>query len=196
MIIELSARAGALLIGCGLGVTDETRKLVRTLIQESECPVILDADGINCISNHPEITDKAQAGIILTPHPGEMGRLLSVTAADIQADRLGKCLEFTEKYKNAVLVLKGAGTLIAQNDTVYVNTTGNPGMSTGGSGDVLAGITASFAAQGIPLLESAVLGAYIHGKAGDSAAEKYSMHSMLPTDIISELPQIFRAYEK
>ncbi|MBE6852862.1 MAG: NAD(P)H-hydrate dehydratase [Ruminococcus sp.] len=195
-IICLSEKSSAMLIGCGLGNTSETRKLVRTLIENSACPIILDADGINCIADCTEVIDKAQAGIVLTPHPGEMGRIFSLPASGIQNDRLGKCLEFTRLHKNAVLVLKGAGTLIAQNGTVYVNTTGNPGMSTGGSGDVLAGIIASFAAQGISLVSSAAAGVYIHGKAGDEAAKKYSMHGMLPTDIINELSQVFCEAER
>lgn len=195
-LISLSESVSAVLIGCGLGVSSQTKMLVRELIRSVKCPVILDADGINCIADEPNIINEAKNGIILTPHPAEMGRLTGVSAGEIQADRLGVCMEFVSMFPNAVLVLKGAGTIIASQNSIYVNSTGNPGMSTGGSGDVLSGMTASFAAQGISLSASAVLGTYIHGKAGDMAALKYSMHSMLPTDIINELPEIFLGAEK
>lgn len=194
-IIKQTEKSSALLIGCGLGTSECAANLVKKLIENANCPVILDADGINCIKDYTEIIDKAQAGIILTPHPAEMARLMGMSTSEIQDDRYGACMKFLELHPNAVVVLKGAGTITAGRGSLYVNNTGNPGMSTGGSGDVLAGIIASFAAQGISLQASAVLGVWIHGRAGDLAAEKYSMHSLLPEDITDSLYKVFSEAE-
>ena len=190
-ITQTASGADAVLIGCGLGVTNETQNLVKKIITTADCPVILDADGINCICGCIDIIKEANTKIILTPHPAEMARLLQCRTSEIQADRLKICSEFTDNYKNTVLVLKGAGTIISVNGKMYINNTGNAGMSCGGSGDVLSGMIASFAAQGTDPLYAAVMGVNMHGKAGDTAAQKYSMNYMLPSDIIKELPQIF-----
>ncbi len=194
-ILEISQNSDAVLIGCGLGVTAETKKLVKELICNINCPIILDADGINCICDCIDILREANSGIILTPHPAEMARLTGNTVRHIQSDRLSTCTEFTSQFENAVLVLKGAGTVIAGPNKICVNNTGNAGMSCGGSGDVLSGMIASFVSQGIEQFTSAVLGVNIHGKAGDIAAKKYSMHYMLPSDMICELPGIFLGTE-
>ncbi|MGN1481106.1 NAD(P)H-hydrate dehydratase [Porcipelethomonas sp.] len=190
-IMSAAEKADAVLIGCGLGVTDGTKKLVKELIKNINCPVILDADGINCIADSIDIIKQKKSSIILTPHPAEMGRLCKKSTAEVQSDRLGTAVSFSEKY-DATVVLKGAGTVIAENGNVYVNLTGNPGMGKGGSGDVLSGIISSLAAQGISTLNASVLGAYVHGIAGDIAAEKKSMQSMTATDIINELPEAFK----
>lgn len=195
-ILESTKKASALLIGCGLGVTDETVRLTAELIKRAECPVILDADGINCICGCIDIIREAKSGIILTPHPAEMARLAGTTAGRIQADRFGVCSDFISEYKNAVLVLKGAGTLIGHDGKISVSHAGNPGMSCGGSGDVLSGIIASFVSQRTDLYRAAQLGVTVHGLAGDYAAEKYSMHYMLPSDVITELQTVYRMYEQ
>ena len=183
--------SSALLIGCGIGVTEETKKLVRLLLKNVSCPIILDADGINCIGSSIDIIREAKPEVIVTPHPAEMARLSGVNTADVQRDRLGISLDYSRK-SGAVTVLKGAGTVIAAGSRAYVNPTGNPGMSRGGSGDVLSGMTASFVAQGISPEYSAVLAAYFHGKAGDKAAERLSCQAMLPTDMIDMLPEVFK----
>ena len=190
-IMEFSKYASAVLIGCGIGMSDSTKKLVKRLISDISCPIILDADGINCISDSIDIIKQNRSGIILTPHPAEMGRLCSRDTADILSDRIGAARDLAEKF-NAVVVLKGAGTVIAGSKKTFINTTGNPGMAKGGSGDVLSGIIASLAAQGIDLFESAAAGAYIHGRAGDIAAEKLTMQYMTATDIIKNLPDVFK----
>lgn len=151
----------------------------------------MDADGINCITDCIDIIRQTKSSITLTPHPAEMARLCGVTAAEIQSDRLEYSKCFAKNY-HCTVILKGAGTIIASPERAYVCPTGNPGMSKGGSGDVLSGIIASFTAQNI----SAYAGVYIHGKAGDNAAVKRSMQGMLPTDIIDELTGIFKEYEK
>lgn len=187
-IMKSAEKASAVLIGCGLGVTENTRQLVRKLLKNLECTVILDADGINCITDSIDIISKAH-DIVLTPHPAEMARLCGLTAADIQSDRQEHAKNFAVRH-GCTVVLKGAGTIVACPEGCYICPAGNPGMSKGGSGDVLSGILAAFAAQKIPA-EAAV---YIHSLAGDRAAEKHSMQSMLPTDMIDELGGIFKEY--
>lgn len=189
-IMKVSEKATAVLIGCGIGVDENTKKLVKKLIENLNCPVILDADGINCIADSIDIIKEKKSSIILTPHPAEMGRLCGKSAAQVQSDRLGTATEFSERY-DAVTVLKGAGTIVSYGDTVYVNHTGNPGMGKGGSGDVLSGIIASLAAQGISPAEAAALGVFVHGIAGDLAAEEKTMQCMTATDIIAMLPKAF-----
>lgn len=185
-------RASAVLIGCGLGKSSAARAEVEQVLQEAEVPVALDADGINILSEHIDILRECKAPVILTPHPGEMARLIGTTAGDIQSHREDIARSFVEEYGN-ILVLKGSGTLVAAaGEYLYRNTTGNPGMAKGGSGDVLAGMIASFAAQAIAPLQSAVGAVYLHGLAGDRCAAKYSQSAMLPTDMIHMLPELFR----
>lgn len=191
-ILSLSENASAVLIGCGLGVTNETEKLVKQLILKLKTKIILDADGINCIAGSIDIIKQSLSDIIVTPHPVEMGRLCLKSAAQVQSDRLSTVLELSKEYENLTVVLKGAGTVIAKDDKVFVNQTGNAGMAKGGSGDVLAGITASLAAQGIDSVYATMAAVFIHGLAGDKAAEKFSMQSMTATDIIKNLPIVFK----
>ena len=130
--------------------------------------------------------------LVLTPHPGEMARLCSDTIPEIQSDRLGAAQQ-KARETGAVVVLKGAATVIASPDgRCAVNPTGNPGMAKGGSGDVLAGITGALLAQGVPAFEAGVLGAYLHGRAGDLCAQRYTQRAMLPTDLPHALPEVFR----
>lgn len=190
-ILKAAEKATCLLIGCGLGVSEDSRELVKNLLLNINCPIILDADGINCITDCIDIIRQTKSSITLTPHPAEMARLCNVSTAEIQSDRLEYSMNFARNY-DCTVILKGAGTIIAYPKRAYICPTGNPGMSKGGSGDVLSGIIASFIAQNIPDFA----GVYIHGKAGDNAAVKHSMQGMLPTDIIDELTGIFKEYEK
>ena len=183
MLLGLSEKAQAVLIGCGLGCTDGTGKLVRNLLGSLSCPVVLDADGLNCIAGSPEILCEISCPVIITPHPAEAARLMGVSVSEIQADRYESIRRFTEKFPNVVTVLKGAGTLIGYGGRYRINTTGNPGMSPGGSGDVLAGITASLLAQGMEVFDAAVCAVWLHGRAGDIAAQKYGMAGMIPSDM-------------
>jgi NAD(P)H-hydrate epimerase len=193
-IIEQSNKATAVLIGCGLGVTDETKKLVREVIKNIRCPIILDADGINCMVDCIDIIKDNKSEVIITPHPAEFARLIGCRTEEVQSDRLASAAGFTRE-SNATLVLKGAGTIVAVSDKAYVNINGNPGMSKGGSGDILSGMIASFVAQGIKSEQSAILSVYMHGRAGDLAATKYSQQAMLPTDMVQELPYLFNELE-
>lgn len=179
-------KADAIVLGCGMGVTDDTVKLTRFVIENANCPIILDADGINCVASDIDMLLKKKTDIIITPHPGEMAKLLGCTAADINESRVSIASDFAKLY-GVTVVLKGAGTVIADLVHTAVNETGNPGMSCGGSGDVLAGIVASLAAQGYSVFDSACFGTYIHGVSGDIAAEKLGQEFMLPRDIIDNL---------
>lgn len=177
----------ALLLGCGLGLTAETMQLTEYLLRESKCPVILDADGLNAASSCIEWIPRGRS--ILTPHPGEAARLLGTDTASVQADRLHAALTLAERT-GAVVVLKGAGTIVTDGTQTAVCTLGNPGMAKAGSGDVLAGITAALAANQPQrsLYETACLAAAIHAAAGDAAclSERY----LLPQDIITALQRI------
>ncbi len=194
LLIQKSAECSAMLIGCGLGVTNDTRKLVYRLVKNAECPLIIDADGINCISNCIEIIKEAKCTPILTPHPKEFSRLINCDVKEVQSNRVSLALKFAVEY-NCAVILKGAGTIIATPETLYINNTGNSGMSKGGSGDVLAGMVSSFVAQGYSPLVSAVSAVYFHGLSGDLSAEKFSQTAMLPTDMIDTLGEVFKKYK-
>ncbi|MBR4858970.1 MAG: NAD(P)H-hydrate dehydratase [Clostridia bacterium] len=195
-IIEASKRANAVLIGCGLGFNKDTTTLVHNLIKEIKSPIILDADGINALSTNIDILKDAQAPVILTPHPGEMSRLCGKTVADIISNPIGTANDFAKKY-GVTVVLKTANTVVCSKDspTVYVNTTGNSGLAKGGSGDLLAGMTASFVAQGMEPHNAAVAAVYLHGLAADIVAERTSMRGMLPSDVLGFLPELFSKFE-
>ncbi len=185
------SRASAVLIGCGLGKSASARKELSLVLQNAEVPVVVDADGINLAAEHTDTIKAAEAPLILTPHPGEMARLMKTGAAEIQAHRRQVALGFAAEF-GVTLVLKGAGTLVASpTGRLYRNTTGNPGMAKGGSGDTLAGMIASFAAQGIAPFESAAGAVYLHGLAGDRCAARLSQTAMLPTDMADALPELF-----
>jgi holo-[acyl-carrier-protein] synthase len=185
-------RASAVLIGCGLGKSDAARCALKHVLAESQAPVIVDADGINLLVEHIDELQVCKAPIILTPHPGEMARLLNTTPRWIQSHREETARSFSKEH-GVILVLKGAGTLVASPDgKLYRNDTGNPGMAKGGSGDVLAGMIASFAAQGIQPFEAAAGGVWLHGLAGDRCAARFSQSAMLPTDLVNMLPELFR----
>ena len=190
-VLEAMDKAGAIVIGCGMGVTQDTIELTKFVTENAKCPVIIDADGINCIASDIDILLKKKTDIIITPHPGEMARLLHCDIAAIQENRIAVAEKYAEKY-GVTVVLKGAGTIVADSHASAVNHTGNAGMSTGGSGDVLAGIIGSVCAQGASVFDSACAGVYIHGLAGDIAAEKLGKEAMLPRDIIDNLSDSFR----
>lgn len=189
-------KCSCVLLGCGMGNDEDTKAVTEFVIKNSEVPVILDADGINCLKNNIDIIDSAKADVILTPHPKEMSRIAGVTVEEIQENRGAVVKSFTKAHKS-VLVLKGASTLVGSTkyDDIYVNSTGNPGMATGGSGDVLGGIIASFIAQGTDAFTSAVAGVNIHGMAGDKVTEKYSMMGNTPSLMLAELPAILKKLE-
>lgn len=185
-------KSSAILIGCGLSVCNDTEKLVNSFVENCTKPLVLDADALNCVAKNPDNLKKANAPIIITPHPGEMARLVKSTPKSVNENRAEIAADFAKEY-GVVTVLKGAGTIIASPEgRVMINRTGNSGMATGGSGDVLAGMTGSLLAQGAKPFDAAAAAVYLHGLAGDIAAEKLGRISMLPTDLINEIPQAYK----
>lgn len=190
-LLEMCEKSSAVLIGCGLSVCDDTKNLVQSVITNCEKPLVIDADALNCICNKPEILKNLKAPAIITPHPGEMARLLHSTPKTVNSNRENTAIDFAKKF-GVVTVLKGAGTIIASPDgEVYINHTGNSGMATGGSGDVLSGIIGSLLAQGASPINAAAAGVFLHGTIGDFAAEKLGKISMLPTDMIDMIPTAY-----
>ena len=188
----LLEKADAVLIGPGLTFHKESFVLVRNLIRASEVPYVLDADALNALEGQPHLLSKSRAPMVMTPHPGEMARLFGQTADQVQADRRGVAVA-SSKYTTATVVLKGAGTLIAQDgQPVAINLTGNPGMATGGTGDVLSGILVALLGQGLKPYDAARLAVYIHGRAGDQLALHKSQIGLIASDLANELPFAFR----
>lgn len=194
-VLKALKSATAVVVGCGLGNIEATKRIVNCVIRQAKCPIVLDADGINAVSSNINILKSASVPVVLTPHPGEMSRLTGKTVEEIQSDRVNIAKEFAQKF-DVTLILKGNNTVIALSDgRVFVNTTGNAGMAKGGSGDVLAGITGSFLAQGMSADDAAVCAVYIHGLCGDLTAKKYSMTGMTPSMMIDRLPKLFSKFE-
>ncbi len=192
MISEEADNYDAVVIGPGLGKSRETGILVKYLLKNIKKPMVLDADGINLICDEPEILRKCKAPVVLTPHPGEMGRLLGISAGEVNENRPEIAQKFAAEY-NIVLVLKGAGSLTAcQDGTVYLNCTGNSAMATAGSGDVLSGITGAFLAAGIPAGKAAAAAVYVHGMSGDFCREKIGEHGTIASDIAEKTAEVMK----
>lgn len=185
-IPEILSRLGnmdACLVGCGLGQSEGVQTVVKAVLQNAKCPVILDADGINVLCGHMDIVRDAACPVILTPHDGEFIRM----GGDLSS-RFRGVKELSEDL-GATILLKGHETLIC-GTVCYKNTTGNPGMATGGSGDALAGIILSLLGQGLSPIKATALGAWIHGRAGDLCEKAYGQMGMLPSDIVEMLPRL------
>ncbi len=195
LIMDNATTADAVVVGCGLGRGEETAAVVAALLREIKCPLLLDADGINAISLHTLIEETVTAPRIFTPHPGEMARLVGGDIATVQANRAATAEAFVQQC-GGTLVLKGHHTLVATADGLLTNPTGNDGMATGGSGDVLAGLIGGLLAQGMPPRDAAACGVYLHGAAGDRAAVRLSRRSLLPSDMIEALGDLFLQFEK
>ena len=190
ILAKAMEKADAVVIGCGMGVTPDTIELTKYITQNAPCPVIIDADGINCIAKDIDILMKKRTDIIITPHMGEMARLLSCDTGMIAENRLIAAEKYAEQF-GITVVLKGAGTVVADSHSTAANHTGNAGMSVGGSGDVLAGMIGAAVAQGCGIFDGACAGVYMHGLAGDTAAQKLGMEATLPRDIISNISDAF-----
>ncbi|WP_321413994.1 NAD(P)H-hydrate dehydratase [uncultured Desulfobacter sp.] len=190
-IITLLADKAALALGPGIGTDSGTRELIKSILAISSVPMVIDADGLNCIAKELDILNTVKAPVILTPHPGEMARLTGKTTEDIQHNRMATAREFAEKHK-VILVLKGAHTLVACPDgTVSICPTGNPGMACGGMGDVLTGIIAAFLAQNLPPESAALAGVYAHGLCGDLLAEDQTF-GFSASDMVASIPQALK----
>jgi NAD(P)H-hydrate epimerase len=182
-----------LAVGPGVSRHPETAKFVRGVVRKYAAPTVLDADGLNAFAGHTPELKQSAGTLVLTPHPGEMARLVGSTVAAVQRDRLSVARAFAHKYE-LIVVLKGHHTLITEPDgAAWVNTTGNPGMATAGTGDLLTGMVAGFIAQHPDRMVDAVIAAvYLHGLAGDVAHERMGEHSLVATDLLQALPEAFR----
>lgn len=192
-IFDFSQKAKVLAIGPGLSRNPSTQRLVRKIVSHINKPLVVDADGLNALAGHLDILPRAA---ILTPHLGEFSRLISKPIEYIQKNREKLAKSFASHY-NIVLVLKGHKTIVAAWDKkIYVNPTGNPGMATAGSGDVLTGIIAALLGQGLSAFEAAKTGVYLHGSAGDLAAKEKTQAGMIASDIIDKIPAAIKRYTK
>ena len=175
----------AVLIGCGLGQSRGTLAVVKTVLEQAACPVVVDADGITLLKEHKDVLRGRAYPTILTPHEGEFLRF----GGTIGEDRMASAAYFSREW-NCILLLKGHRTCITDGMTGYINETGNPGMAVGGSGDILAGMTVSLLGQGLNPLEAAACAAWLHGAAGDLCAEEIGQYGMLPSDLLTVLPRL------
>ncbi|MCP3901444.1 MAG: NAD(P)H-hydrate dehydratase, partial [Desulfobacteraceae bacterium] len=189
-IIEISKDKDAIAIGPGIGTDKSTKKLIEKLIKTIDIPMVMDADCLNLIAENPQVLQKAKSDIILTPHPGEMARLSDTTTDQIQENRLESARNFSNEL-GITLVLKGANTIVSLSDKkAYICPVGNPGMASGGMGDVLTGMIAGFKAQGFSSENASIAGTYIHGLCGDDLEESIGGFGFLASDMVIEIPRI------
>lgn len=195
-IITKANRCGAVLVGCGLALDDDTRDVVQNVITSAECQLVLDADALNVLSENVELLKQAKKMPVITPHFGEMARLCKKSRQEVENDPEKTALDFAHRY-NCIVVLKSHVTYIANPDgKCFVNTdVGNAGLAKGGSGDVLAGMIASFLAQGKDPVSGACCGVYLHGFVADKCADRLSMTAMLPGDVVNEIGSVFKKIE-
>ncbi len=192
-VAELSDACSVVAMGPGLGGEPPTVQEVREVVTMVGKPLVLDADALNAFAEHPDLLARGAAPRVLTPHPGELSRLTGAPIADIQKRREAAAKEAASRFLG-VVVLKGHKTVVTDGGRTYVNTTGNPGMATGGSGDVLTGVIAALIGQGLSPFDAARLGVYLHGMAGDIAAKSVGETSLMATDILDALPAAFRKH--
>lgn len=189
-ILELCDSFDVLALGPGLSLDESTAALARELVRNAGPPLVLDADGLNAVAGEARVLEERRSPTIITPHSGELARLAGTSADEIQADRLGAAKGAARRW-GVVTVLKGAGTITSDGDRCAINTTGNAGLATAGTGDVLTGIIASLIAQGADAYDAAVAGVYVHGLAGDLAAAKLTGRCVVASDVLSFLPKAF-----
>lgn len=198
-IIESAVgRADAIVCGCGLGTSREALFVLSRVLRVTRVPMVLDADALNLLSRHPSLIKYAK-GTVITPHPMEMSRLTGMSVEQICDDPQSVCRDFAEKH-SLICVLKGHRTVVSDGRKIYLNDSGNSGMATAGSGDVLAGIVGAILAQNknssLSTLEAASLAVYIHGLCGDESASRLGEYSVMASDIISSLPTILKEAEE
>lgn len=191
-VLQAAERNDVIAVGPGMGCTVDRRNLVRAVLSQTK-PVVLDADGLNNLTEVNQWATLRSCPMVITPHPGEFARLCDLSIGQIQAQREKAAVDYTRLWGGDgglpfVCVLKGAGTVVTDGLRLYVNKTGNPGMATGGSGDVLTGLIAALIGQGLGLFEAACLGVYLHGLAGDIAAEVFGEVSLMASDLLDHLP--------
>lgn len=195
-LLKILEGKSSILLGPGLGSEEETKRFVIDAVQNISLPLVIDADALNALATKIEILKKRKGKIILTPHPGEMGRLLGISTDKVQENRVQYALEGAKKW-GVIVVLKGYRTLIVTPEgSLYVNPTGNPGMASAGTGDVLGGIIAGFLAQGFEPQMAALAGVYLHGLAGDMAAEEMGQKGLIAGDVSRYVPKAIRLIEE
>jgi len=190
-VLEAAGQNDAVAFGPGIGISGAIRSILERLFDQQNLRMVIDADGLNNLAGIKNWPARLKAKLILTPHPGEMKRLWSgLLREELPAGRQEQAMQFAQRT-NTIVVLKGAGTVVTDGEKVYINKTGNPGMATAGSGDVLTGIITALLGQELSDFDAAVLGVYLHGLAGDIAAEIIGQVSLMATDIIDSLPDAF-----
>ncbi|MDG3006196.1 NAD(P)H-hydrate dehydratase [Paludisphaera mucosa] len=188
---KLVQKADVVAVGPGLGESDDVLELVRWAVESAGKPLVLDADALNALAKDVGLVDRLETPTVVTPHPGEFARLTGMTTKLAKAEREPRSAAFAARNANLVVVLKGGGTLVTDGDRVYVNTTGNPGMATGGAGDVLTGVVAAMLGQKLAAFEAAQLAVYAHGLAGDIARDDSGEVGLIAGDIADALPDAF-----
>jgi NAD(P)H-hydrate epimerase len=191
-LLEYAHRCDVAVIGPGLSRGPAILEAVRELVGALEIPFVLDADGLNAFDSFPELLGRGSAPRVITPHPGEAARLLKTLPSDIQKNRAATAKTLAEHFLS-IAVLKGHRTIVTDGKQSYVNKTGNAGMATGGTGDVLAGVIGALIGQKLAPFDAACLGVQLHGKAGDIAARKLGQLSMMATDLLAALPEAFKS---
>ena len=190
-VMQWAAEFDAFALGPGLGRAPETLRAAVRLAEELPAPAVIDADGLYALGGNTQALKEARAVRLLTPHPGEMARLVGDTIAGVQADRVGVAVRFAVEH-GVLLALKGADTVVTDGRRFYVNLTGNPGMATGGTGDVLTGLATGLLCQGLEAFDALQLAVFVHGLAGDLAARKQGQLSMTAEDLLDATPQAFQ----
>jgi NAD(P)H-hydrate epimerase len=188
-------RYQSMVVGCGLSTDVSTKRLVQDIIRKLKKPLVLDADGLNAITGEPQILLDHNGSIVITPHPGEMARLVAKPVEDVQKNRTMMASNFARAF-NCIVVLKGHKTVVTDGKRVYINKTGNSGLATAGSGDVLSGMIGSFIAQGMDGFDSAVTAVYLHGLAGDLAAEELTEYSVTSEHLLKFIPKAIAKFLK
>jgi ADP-dependent NAD(P)H-hydrate dehydratase len=197
-LLPLVETARVAVVGPGLGQSADIARVIRALLEQTTLPLILDADALNVLNTGeaPVRGTLAQPGrVIITPHPGEFARLVGTSVGEVQRQRVEQAAALAERW-NVVVALKGHATVVTDGQRVYVNTTGNPGMATGGTGDVLTGLLGALRCQGLESFAAAQLGVYLHGLAGDLARQQVGEVSLIATDLIDYLPGAFLVHAR
>ena len=194
-ILDFAQRSTVVALGPGIGTHPSTVRLVQALVRTLPKSLVLDADGLNALAGRADVLEAAPAPRVLTPHPGEMSRLAGRPTAEVQADREGIARDFARRH-GVVLTLKGHATVVTDGDRLFVNSTGNPGMASGGAGDVLTGMVAALMGQGLEPFEAAALGVHAHGLAGDIAAARLGQLSLEATALLDAIPEAFQQLQR
>ena len=186
-ILGFAEKSDVLVLGPGMGRESGTRELICWLVENVKTKIVLDADGLNAVSMNIDILKGRKGETILTPHEGEMSLLCGKSVEEIRVNREKTAVDFAKEY-GVTLILKGKNTVVTNGTEVFINITGNPGMATGGSGDVLSGVIGSLLGQGMTTYDASVLGTYIHGRAGDMAKSDKGEMGLIASDIVYNLP--------